>query len=100
RPVPRPVSQADQFQGRSDPAPAVPPAQPSQEQWQLDILLGREDWNQVERLKHKPDMLIAPVGQLGLIKARHFDVLDSAGTRGRPGTPGHDPAPPTSTSSP
>jgi hypothetical protein len=88
--VPGSVSQADQFQGRSDPAPAVPPAQPSQEQWQLDILLGGEDRNQVERLKNKADMLIAPVGQLGLVKTRYFDILDPAGTGGRPVNPGND----------
>src|SRR5262249_54070059 len=90
RQMPGALSQPHQFQSRSDPAPAVAPAQLGKEQWQLDILLSREDRNQVERLEYKPHLLIAPVGQLGLVELRDFDVLDPADAGSRPIDPGNN----------
>jgi hypothetical protein len=57
---------------------------------QFDILKRRQHRDEIEGLKDKAHVLVAPVGQLGFVQGRHVDVLHPAGAAGRSVDAGDD----------
>src|SRR5467141_2218235 len=75
-----PVLQADQRERRFDMLAPLGLGERAKQQRQLDVLVGREHWNQVVELKHEPDVPGPPTGELRFAQLR--DVR--AGDRDRP----------------
>ena len=63
-----PVGKVDQLQDVGNPLPAFRLRHRAVEQWQLDVLVSRQHWNQVIELEDVADILRPPFGQLA---ARH-----------------------------
>ena len=41
------------------------------QQWQLYVFECRQDWNEIERLKHVADVLVPPLGGLSIVERKN-----------------------------
>ena len=71
RVVLHPVRHPDPLQCRLHPLPALAPPHPPVRQGQLHVLVDRQVPDQVERLEHEPDRLVADLGPLPRAQVLH-----------------------------
>src|SRR5579872_4531627 len=75
---------ANQFQCGHYVLAALLCVQLGEQQRQLYILEGGEHWNQIERLKHVPDVLVSPARRLRIVEAENVLAQDKQFARRRP----------------
>src|SRR5258708_13650920 len=68
--------QSDQLQRGHDVVAALLRIQLGQQQRQFEVLEGREDRDQIERLKHVADVFVAPPRNLRVVKAENILPLN------------------------
>ena len=85
-----PVLQADQTQSRLDVIVPLRLAQPGEQERQLHVFKSREHGNQVEGLKNKSDVVVAPMGQLAIGHRCDPDTIHLDFPGGRPIDTGDD----------